>query len=383
MTRFFRTSLFALLIIACIGLPRWAGPAQAAVYVEPAIVEAIAIRLGTTNPAEIQKAVRMLYPYILQGIGASVRSASSVARHINTQALVELGLVYADHPPVRSAVVNTIRTGNFSNAEELARYLARGPLGRTIARTVPDEFRERTLDIAYRLTQEASFGTVRRTATQQATSGMSAAFRSWAARLGSRLGAVVQWLTSTTASRFFGAVTIAEFTQSQINEALYAFQDEMEAIGDAKEAEAFNNNLRLMMERLEDGRLVLVPGMTLAQAVRKLRRNMNMGGSYFAGILQKPTSSVNNRCQVYPETAPLIRGSKYYIVVRPYGPGIKCLAPGEVAAERNKPNVTGFRNLGTQCTKCPAGGFFSSKHLGVDNCVRCPRGKRYQDGCCY
>ena len=96
----------------------------------------------------------------------------------------------------------------------------------------------------------------------------------------------------------------------------------------------------------------------------------------------KPTKETS-RCQVYPETAPLIRGSNYSIVVRPYGPGTKCLAPGEVAAERNKPNVTGFRNLGTQCTKCPAGGFFPSKHLGVDKCVRCPRGKRYQDGCCH
>ncbi len=293
MNRFFRTSRFALLIIACMGLPCWAGPAQAKIYIEPAIVEALANRLGTNDPAKIKDAVQRLYPYILRGIGASVSSASSVARDINPQALAELGLAYADHPPIRKAVVDAIRTGPFRNAEALARYLARGPLSRTIARTVPNEFREITLKIAYDLTQEASPGAVRRTITQQAASGMPPMFRNWVARLGSRLGSFIQWLSSKTASRFFGAITIAQFTQSQINEALYAFQDEMEAIGDAKEAEAFNNNLQLMMERLKDGRLVLVPGMTLAQAVRKLRRNMNMGGSYFAGILQKPTSSAS------------------------------------------------------------------------------------------
>jgi hypothetical protein len=85
-----------------------------------------------------------------------------------------------------------------------------------------------------------------------------------------------------------GVYTIASYTQGHINDALYAYQDEMEAIGDAYEAEAFNNNLMLMLDRLKDGRLVLVPGMTLAKAVRQLRRNMNRGGKLFADIVMKP-----------------------------------------------------------------------------------------------
>lgn len=134
-----------------------------------------------------------------------------------------------------------------------------------------------------------------RSLRHRATAGGHATLRRIGSSMASRFGAFLEWMSTTTAQRILGVYTIGTYTQGHINEALFAYQDEMEAIGDAAEIEAFNNNVRLMMERLKDGRLVLVPGMTLSQAVRRLRRNMNRGGPYFANIVRKPGGGPGRR----------------------------------------------------------------------------------------
>lgn len=97
--------------------------------------------------------------------------------------------------------------------------------------------------------------------------------------------------------------------------------------------------------------------------------------------ITQPDQPNTPACARPPAVVPLITGQKYYIAVRSYGPGIKCLTPGQASKERNQPNVTSFKALNKQCTICPRG-YGVAPYQGVNACVQCPQGTRYQDGCC-
>ncbi len=94
--------------------------------------------------------------------------------------------------------------------------------------------------------------------------------------------------------------------------------------------------------------------------------------------------TVRPKCPRLPGILSPSPGQKYEIVVRPYGGvGLVCLTAGEAAKRRQEPNITHFKNTGIPCLWCPRSrGFGLAKYGGRDMCVSCPRGRRYDNGCC-
>ncbi len=237
-----------------------------------------------------EERVAEFYGYAMNGVGASARSLS-FSRAITPAYEGELGSILVEEPAVRGAVLNFVRNMPPDNVAAMERYLQAGSIdvAEWIQTSVPPEFLDDALNAAYRLSGEVG-GTALGTALSaqaeaEIAGGAGSILRGLLSRVGQSFGTFLEWLSSTTVQGILGVYTIGTFTQEQINEALFAYQDEMEAIGDAADMEAFNNNLQLMLKALTDGRATLAPGLTMAEAVRQLRRNMNMGGSYFGNIL--------------------------------------------------------------------------------------------------
>jgi len=178
---------------------------------------------------------------------------------------------------VESLLSSPVRT----SVERGLQVLQQGQVHRPIVAELNKDFIAELAEAAYQTTTSASGQAVRRVIVTEG-GGVS---RGFLARLASRLGPLVEWLASKTAMRLFGAYTIASFTAEQIDAALIEFEEQMESVGDAFEAEAYNNNLRLLLEHLKDGRQRLKDGVTLAQAIRAVRHNMVRGGAVFTNIL--------------------------------------------------------------------------------------------------
>ncbi len=283
-----------LVVLSLLGAPPT--PAHAGVQPDPAVIRLIRVMMtegGTAPPAAV---VNEAYDLLAKAVGYSARALSH-PRAISGAVNAELGAVMMESPAVRRAAQEFFRDMPGHSIHAVRTYLGRlGAAGipavqSTIVAEVPEQFTIMALDTAYAVSQSGGGAALKSAIHGEIRAGLAGQARSALSRLlgavGSKFGAMAEWLASKTGQRILGIYAIADFTQSQINEALFAYQDEMEALGDAAELEAFNNNLNLMLDSLEDGRTVLVEGMTLAEAVRKLRRNMNRGGKYFDGILVK------------------------------------------------------------------------------------------------
>lgn len=283
-----RRAAIALTLVLTLAAP------AAAQLQDPYILRGVQAVLARTGEEVTEGAVNRLYNTLMQVVGASARSLSH-PRAISAAYTAEIGGIMVESPHVRNAVLEFLATTPRASVAAVERYAAeftgRGTaaLAETVGSRVPAEFTDEVLRIAYELSDDTARVALRTAVQTEARAGLAEAARralgGFLSRIGSAFGSAMEWLSTKTAQRLMAAYAIADFTQGHINDALYAYQDEMEALGDAAEIEAFNNNLNLMLDSLEDGRTVLVDGMTLSEAVRQLRRNMNLGGSYFDNIL--------------------------------------------------------------------------------------------------
>jgi hypothetical protein len=84
-----------------------------------------------------------------------------------------------------------------------------------------------------------------------------------------------------------GYVLIAEVTQAAIDAAFAEYDAEMESMGYAAEQEAYNWLALMMLTHLKDGRLHLREGLTLADALKLLRQNMQSETWPYTGIFKE------------------------------------------------------------------------------------------------
>lgn len=133
-------------------------------------------------------------------------------------------------------------------------------------------------------------------ATVAAEAGGSAAAQSYVNQLANQFQSAVQSFfnrfgsanTAAAESTMFqvaGFMAIAGATQLAISAAESEYVATMESLGDAAEAEAWNNNVRLLMDRLTSGKVKLAAGMTFADALKRMRSNMENGTVTFEGVV--------------------------------------------------------------------------------------------------
>lgn len=296
-------SLAAAALISSTALLHTAEESHAQVT-DPTVYNALWNALGGRGAGAIPAQVDAAYTYVLNMIGRSARSLSH-PRAINAFFEAELGGILLENTSVRNATLQVVQSLP-ADPEAARRMIASmaddgaAVLATAITNSTPDDWLEAALDAAYELTDDGA-GQITTLMRAEAQAGVNAGIRGtmnrFLAGVGKAFGSFLELLSSHAVQRISGVYTIADFTQAQINEALFAYQDEMEAIGYAAEAEAFNNNLNLMLDSFEDGRTTLVPGMTLSEAIRQLRRNMNLGGSYFGNILVSTKEAPDNDAQ--------------------------------------------------------------------------------------
>jgi hypothetical protein len=91
---------------------------------------------------------------------------------------------------------------------------------------------------------------------------------------------------TSIAARFVAGGIIAGVAGAAIYESLRAYQDMAASLADEAEANAYNNDVRLMLDAIRSGRQELATGLTLGGALVRLRENLAGGGRHFEGIFK-------------------------------------------------------------------------------------------------
>jgi len=92
--------------------------------------------------------------------------------------------------------------------------------------------------------------------------------------------------------------TIASVTQEAIDACQAEYEAEMRSLGDAAQLEAFNQLVRLLMDRLHSGELKLRSGAQLSQAIKMLAENLRANRPPYKGMINRPgvdTAGANPR----------------------------------------------------------------------------------------
>lgn len=133
--------------------------------------------------------------------------------------------------------------------------------------------------------QAARAGTAAVEATEEAT--WRGSLRAISEGAQARFGEALMMDFTSVAARLTAAGLIAGTAGAATYAVLQEYRGQMESLGNAKEAESYNNDVRLLLGAIRTGRQQLAPGLTLGDALVRLRANRDGGRLHFEGIFRR------------------------------------------------------------------------------------------------